>query len=308
MLAALINLITAALTWWLIRREQIKPTPAPISKPTRKQRSRKFVVSASPASPAALRFVLWAYALSGFAALGYEVIWARIIALHTIDAVYSFSIMLTVFLSGLTVGGFLGTWWLRRRPAGVFHFGVFEVGIGLLAILTLFVFARLPQLELGNFVNEYSVTAEIIFEGFLSFITLFPATILIGAVFPIVSSLYTNEESEQVGFKIGRVLALNTVGSILGALLTGFVIIPLLGLQTSVVALALLNLGIGIVAVWFFSPHVAAQLRFSAAAILPVAIIAILMLPPSIYLGYWEDTAEQLIFYQSQVLVGERSG
>ncbi len=297
LLAAVINLVVAALTWWLIW--QGEPSTGP--RPVRKKSPSVLVKPATPPAPAGLRFVLWAYALSGFAALGYEVIWARLIAIHTIDAVYSFSIMLTIFLSGLTIGGLLGTWWLRRRAGNVLQFGVLELAIGLLAILILFVFARLPQFQLGDFVETYSVTAEILFEGFLSFITLFPVTILFGAAFPIVSSLYTTEQSEQVGFKIGRVLALNTVGSILGSLLTGFVIVPLLGLQTSVVILALINLGLGVAAVWFFAPVVNRQFRFVAVAVTIAAVIAILLLPSSIYLGYWQDTADQLIFYKEDV-------
>ena len=71
------------------------------------------------------------------------------------------------------------------------------------------------------------------FEGLLSFATLFPVTVLIGAAFPVVSSLYTAERAEGVGLKVARVTALNTAGSILGSLLTGFVVVPALGLQNS---------------------------------------------------------------------------
>ncbi len=79
------------------------------------------------------------------------------------------------------------------------------MGIGLLAVLTLFVFAQLPKLRLENFFAEYSITAEIAFEGLLSCVTLFPVTVLIGAVFPIVSSLYTTERTERVGMQVARI-------------------------------------------------------------------------------------------------------
>jgi len=292
-LAAFINLLVAGAAWWLMRSgaETVHPRP----KPARAKRSKTRVLT-----PAALRFVVWAYALSGFTSLGYEVVWARIISLHTVGAVYSFSIMLTVFLSGLVVGSLVGTWWVRRRRASIIHFGGLELGIGLLAVLALFAFAQLPRFRLENLFAEYSIAAEVAFEGILSFVTLFPVTVLIGAVFPVVSSLYTAERAEQVGLKVAQVTALNTAGSILGSLLTGFVIVPILGLQRSALALAALNLGIGFAAIWFFSPAESRQ-RMITAAILVAAVVAAALLPPARYLGYWQDAAEQLIFYEEGV-------
>jgi spermidine synthase len=299
LLAASINLLVAAAAWWLTRggAETVRPRLQPA-------RARH---SPTPApTPAALRFVIWAYALSGFASLGYEVVWARIISLHTVGAVYSFSIMLAVFLSGLVVGSLIGTWWVRGQRATAVHFGGLELGIGLLAVLALFAFAQLPRLRLEDLFPAYliaagySIAAEMAFEGLLSFATLFPVTVLIGAVFPIVSSLYTAERATEVGLRVARVTALNTAGSILGSLLTGFVIVPALGLQNSALALAALNLGIGLAAVWFFGPA-ALRPRLAAAAVVTAAIVAAAVLPPARYLGYWQDTAEHLIFYEEGV-------
>jgi spermidine synthase len=215
LLASAINLLVAAAAWGLARGGAGTARPQP--RPARARRTQ------TPApTPATLRFLLWAYALSGFASLGYEVVWARIISLHTVGAVYSFSIMLAVFLSGLVVGSLVGTWWVQRRRASLAHFEGLELGIGLLAILVLFAFAQLPWFRLEDVFGAYSVAAEMAFEGLLSFVTLFPVTVLIGAVFPVVSSLYTAERAEGVGWKVARVTVLNTAGSILGSLLTGF--------------------------------------------------------------------------------------
>jgi len=296
-LAAAINLLVAGAAWWLMRGGMREVRSQPL--PTRRKRSRS-TASAPGASPAALRFVLWAYAISGFTSLGYEVIWARIISLHTVGAVYSFSIMLTVYLAGLVVGSLVGTWWVRRRRASIVQLGGLELGIGLLAVLVLYAFVQLPKLSLESVFSEYSVAAEVAFEGILSFITLFPVTVLIGIVFPVVSSLYTAERAEQVGLKVARVTALNTAGSILGSLLTGFVIVPVLGLQRSALALAAVNLGIGLAAVWFFSPAEPRR-RLITAGVLVTAVVAAAALPPSRYLGYWQDATEQLIFYREGV-------
>ena len=75
-------------------------------------------------------------------------------------------------------------------------------------------------------------------------------TLLIGALFPMVTSLYTQEQSRQVGLKVGSIAALNTLGAIAGTLITGFLLIPWLGLRNTAIALSGLSLVIGMVATW----------------------------------------------------------
>ena len=127
------------------------------------------------------------------------------------------------------------------------------MAIGFLGGVTLISFANLPQLKLENVFPNYSIAAEMTFEGLQSFITLFPLTVLIGMVFPVVSSLYTAEQAEHVGLKLSRVTALNTAGSILGSLLAGFVIVPALGMRYAIYLLALINLLIGMFSMRFLS-------------------------------------------------------
>jgi len=292
LLASLINLGIAGAAWQL-PVAMIQPKRAPAT-------PNQGIVNTS-----GQRFVLWAYALSGFAALGYEVVWARMLALYTLGAVYSFSIMLSVFLSGLVVGGLAGTRWLRRQQSGAQavhcgHFGLLEIGVGMLALLALPIFGRLHSLRLEHFFPRYSVAAEMAFEGLLSFITLFPATTLMGAIFPVVSSLYTAEQRDQIGSKMGRLTALNTAGSVLGSLLTGFFIIPLLGLQRSTLTLAFLNMGIGCVALLLFAP-VTRYHRMTGLVISAGALMVALAFPPPRYLGYWQELKDRLLFYKEGV-------
>ena len=112
--------------------------------------------------------------------------------------------------NGLAVGSATGTWWIRRHQATLVQFGVLQLSIGLLAIIILFVFAWLPTLQ-ADLLAEYTVRYEL----FIAFITLFPPTLLMGMLFPVVSSLYTRERSLDVGLRIGTVNALNTLGAIL---------------------------------------------------------------------------------------------
>jgi spermidine synthase len=206
-------------------------------------------VAEAPAPSLASRFILWAYAVSGFAALGYEVVWARILAIFTLDAVFSYAIMLSTFLFGLAVGGWLGSWWTqrRKRPVSLAHFVNLQVAVGLTALLTLFVFARLPALSLEAVFGAYSVANVMYYEFLLGFLSLFLPTMLLGILFPIAVSLYTQESPHALGRRVGRFYAFNTAGAVLGALFVSFVLIPVAGLQATAAILAVINLLIGLV-------------------------------------------------------------
>ena len=271
-----------------------------ISAQTKLSKNRKFRAQNPKSSTALSKFILLTYAVSGFAALGYEIVWARIISLHAIGAIYSFSIMLTVFLTGLTVGSIIGTRWVRKRIVKITHYSVLEIAIGLLALIALPVFSQIHLLNIESTFGGYSITAQIMFEGMLSFITLFPVTVLIGMAFPVVCSLYTAERADRVGSEIGKIISVNTIGSILGSLLAGFLLIPLFGLQRTTFVLAFLNVLIGVIGIWVFTPR-ENRLRFVSLGILLVLILLGGTLPVKEYLGYWESAREQLLFYKEGV-------
>ncbi len=251
----------------------------------------------TPLPPRTLRYLAAAYGVSGFIALGYEIVWARILYIHSSHAVYSFSIMLAVFLCALALGSAGGSWLLRRKRAALRHFGALQLAIGLLAIGVLHAFAQLPALHLEERFGGYTVA----YEFLLAFVTLFPPALLLGVLFPVVGSLYTRERSDAVGLRIGLVNALNTVGAIAGSLGAGFVLIPLMGLRNTALLLAGLNIAIGAAALWFDRSAGRATRRWVPAGVAAAAVVAILALSPGRYLGSYYDQADRLIYYKEGV-------
>ena len=288
-LGAAINLVVGAGALALMR---LAPAPRAVAA----EPAAGPAEAALPITAGALRYVAIAYAISGFIALGYEVVWARILYIHSSHAAYSFSLMLTVFLAGLALGGAGGSWVLRRRRATLRHFGATQLAIGLLAVLILHAFARLPALHLEDWFGGYTVA----YEFLIAFITLFPPSVLLGALFPLVGSLYTRERAEVVGLRIGRVNAFNTVGAIAGSLGTGFVLVPLFGLRNTTMALAALNLVLGAVALRFDRGGRRA-LRFAPAGAMVATIVAVAILPTGFYLGSYYTEVDRLIFYKEGV-------
>ena len=299
LVAVWINGLTAATAWMVARRYPIESAK---TKKVKTLPKTELSTPNRPATPILFErmipgFVLVAYTVSGFIALGYEVVWARILSIFTMNAVFSFSIMLTTFLMGLTVGGWLGAAWVRKRRVTLMHFANGQLAIGLTALLTLYVFAWLPdRVTIETVFGAYSVTNGIFFEFLLGFLTLFIPTTLLGFLFPVVISLYTQESSAHVGTQVGRIYAWNTAGAVAGSLTVGFVLIPLLGLQATAATLSVLNLIIGVMASWLPSAE-AMHSRLIPQAGMALGIALILLLPEHYYLGFRQGATDQMVYY-----------
>ena len=296
--AAILNLSAAAGAWALSRRaasREIAVAP-PVAATPAKRASRSVRPTALTAVSPRPAAILVAYAVSGFAALGYEVVWARILTVFTLDAVYSFAIMLATLLFGLTAGGWLGAWWARRRRMQARDFGLVQIGVALSAMLTLFIFAVLPSITLEDVFGSYSVAHAIYYEFLLGFVSLLAPAVLLGLLFPIAVSLYSQERTEHVAKQVGVVNASNTLGAIIGSLITGFVLVPWLGLQTTAVELALLNLGIGIAVFYLYRLQIARwwPVPATGAALFALGVIA---LPSHYYLGFRQGPSDRMVFY-----------
>ena len=189
------------------------------------------------------RLVLWAFAVSGFCALSYEVFWTRILVFFLGSTTYAFSTMLAAFLFGIALGSFIFAWVADRLKALVNLFGLVQIGIGLAAVALIPAFGGL---------YDISSTLQSMFGGgrFWSFvacvIVMSVPTLLMGISFPLVARIYT-VNAAKLGRSIGNVYALNTVGSILGAFCAGFILIPLIGIRPGIVLMAMLNVITGCV-------------------------------------------------------------
>lgn len=106
-------------------------------------------------------------------------------------------------------------------------------------------------------------------------------SLLLGLTFPLLLNLYSIE-SQRVGASVGRVYALNTVGTVVGSLLTGFVVLPRFGSSLTLRVCAALNLLLAAGFALALVPLDRKQkLAFSAAA---VFIAGLLLVVP----GEWD--------------------
>lgn len=185
-----------------------------------------------------LRWAVAAFTISGFAGIGLEVVWTRLLTLVFKGYSYSFTAMLTVFLIGIALGSvtFARPADRSRDPEALLGILQIAIGITVTGFTALLMFAdssrAFLQYNLG-----YDFTGQTLAQFLIALIVLGIPTFLFGAQFPIVSRLAT-DEARRAGRRVGLLYAMNVVGSILGALIVGYVLIPFVGTQASLRLLA----------------------------------------------------------------------
>ena len=91
--------------------------------------------------------IIYLFALSGLAALAYEVIWTRILVLALVVDTYAFSLMLSIFLGGIAIGSYLGSALLKRYKGDYLLFGIVQALIGISTIVSFMLMDRIPALQ-----------------------------------------------------------------------------------------------------------------------------------------------------------------
>jgi len=241
------------------------------------------VVERAPAKPALSRAgrlaALVAIGVSGAAAMAYEIAWTRSLSLVLGSSTYAFSAMLTTFLVGLALGAFVVARLLRRYDLGLFTFGLVETAIAVVALALLPAFGQLPVLVLRILgAAGMSYRGAVLAQFAASFVVMIAPTLLIGASFPLVIHVLGRRLS-HVGKDVGTVYGANTVGTIIGAMLAGFVLIPVVGIHHGVMIAAAANLAAG-VAVLLISPEVGRRGWWASAAVVAVSVATAIAIPP----------------------------
>src|SRR5262249_22988835 len=204
-------------------------------------------------APRDARLALALYAAAGGVALGYEVVWSELLVPFLSTRAYAFAVMLGTYLVGLAGGSFLFARFARPHHEPWRTLGLLLAGAGasaLAAIALLGTWLTDAQTFAGMWAMR--LTGRETFEVVARFavasaaILLVPTTLL-GAAFPAAARLVAG--AERVGREVGAVAALNTAGGIAGTLVTGFVLLPRLGLVSALSALAFAGATLGALAV-----------------------------------------------------------
>ena len=189
------------------------------------------------------------FILSGATGLIYEVLWARMLGLVFGATTLAVSTVLAAFMGGLALGSALAGKFAQRIRKPLSVYGLMEILIAVYALLVPLLFRWIDhvyvliwqQLQPGNFTFS-------LWRFFLSGVVLLVPTTLMGATLPVLAAALVRS-SDRDSNSVTRLYACNLAGAILGTLAAGFVLLPWLGVRTTIAVAAALNIIVGAIAI-----------------------------------------------------------
>lgn len=219
-------------------------------------------------SALAVRAALFGIALSGFTAMLYEITWIRLLSIVIGGTSYAFTFILTAFILGIG----LGSAWLSRRdskpgdaePDSLALFGRLQVLLVAAVCLALPFYGRMPYLFLHlHAALRRSLATWPLYQAltlaFCVSVLLVP-TFFLGASFPAAARVALSRV-EKLGGQLGGVYLWNTIGTVLGSLMGGLVLLPAIGLEGNFAFALGCNLLAAFVAFWACRPAGASWVR-----------------------------------------------
>lgn len=178
--------------------------------------------------------------ICGFTALAYEVLWTRLLVFSIASTVYSFSMMLTVFLLGI----FLGSLLLIPLASRIHNIRtallILQGSTGLYVIGSLYGIESILSAPWNGYNLTHPTAAFLRYFKDSVGLMLVP-TLLLGMCFPLLIKIVVGGY-QNVGKATGQIYSANTLGAIFGSLCAGFLFLPNLGSQASLTLVASLNL------------------------------------------------------------------
>lgn len=205
--AACLNTLVGATAYLYGRRPAQGSANAPVSPPQ----------TAHLDSPIKLPMAMLLAGLSGFIALGFEIAWFRVFSMASADRAPAFALLLSTFLAGVAAGSFLSEKFTEKATP---HTVVLVIGV--LMLLAGGISAYLPALV---------AVARIHGLPFLAPAPIFFLTAaMLGSVLPLLCQLSVSAD-EKAGSGVSLVYVSNILGSVLGSLGIGFVLMQHFGLR-----------------------------------------------------------------------------
>jgi spermidine synthase len=177
--------------------------------------------------------------LSGLTSLGAQVVWTRLLGLLMGATVFTFSIILAVFLIGLGLGSSAGAYVARSLARPLRALGWCQVGlVGAIPLAAFMINREVPFWYVNpEFFGDILLRYQ--HDLLRALVAMLPATVLWGASFPLAIAA-ASHESDAADRSVGDTYAANTLGAILGAMAFGMVLLPWVGTHGAQQYLALL--------------------------------------------------------------------
>lgn len=257
-----------------------------ISKPVKKSQPKTQIAVKKDSneqiySNAEIRIAVYTALAAGFVAMLYELAWIRLLSNILGSTTYSFTLMLIAFISGIALGSLFVSFVIRRIKNLVAFLAACQLGTAISMLMMLPLYERLPwflmklSVQIPNQPENFSTFLTL--EFLLCFAIMVLPTIFSGMSLPVASRI-ANRDISFSGKSIGSIFSINTLGTVAGALLTGLLLIPLLGVKSTLELGVLLNGLLGIFIL--FKSGVSKQLKLAFTVIFVVLALGYRILFP----------------------------
>jgi spermidine synthase len=196
-------------------------------------------------NPRSDRLVLLTLGASGLVSMFYEIAWTRALSAMIGSSTYAFSIMLVTFLVGIALGSAIVG---KRRPNATLRtLGRLQLGVAAGGTIFLLGYTITPLILLTLMrAFNYSFPAVLTTQFICCAALMVLATLCMGATLPVATQMYSRKFN-VLGRSIGNVYSVNTIGAITGSLIAGFVLLPWLGTERTIIAGLFLNSAVALV-------------------------------------------------------------
>ena len=181
------------------------------------------------------------FALSGCAALIYEIVWFQLLQLAVGSTAVSLGILLATFMGGLCIGSLALPRVLPRLPEFFRHplrtYALIEVLIALFGVAELWI---VPAIETSLISGTQTGLSGMLVRGVIAALCLLPPTILMGASLPAIVRWF--EGTPKGASRWALLYGANTAGAVFGCLLAGFYLLRLFDLEVASFAAAAVNI------------------------------------------------------------------
>ncbi len=185
---------------------------------------------------------------SGFAGLIYESIWTHYLKLFLGHAAYAQTLVLAIFMGGMAIGAAAAARFSSRIDAPLRSYAAIEAAIGLCALVFHVVFTS----STGAF-YDFALARQldgaplVAWKWTLATALILPQSILLGATFPVFAAAATRADPSTAGRSLATLYFANSLGGAFGVLMSGFVLVPSVGLPATMASAGAMNLAIAAV-------------------------------------------------------------
>ncbi|MBN1981418.1 MAG: fused MFS/spermidine synthase [Chitinivibrionales bacterium] len=230
--------------------------------------------------------------MSGFIAMGAEMLWTRFLSLLIHNTVYTYTLSLAVVLSGITIGSMLIATTARKSVNIMPLFSLTQLGIGIATALIML----LPAHVWRSFIDTQDLTRQFFICAGLMIVP----SILSGMAFPLAVAM-VSQDPNRAGVSLGVISAASTAGGILGSLFIGLYALSHVGMQTVLLALTAASVCCGICAFFFIDTAWPLFWRiFTAAAAAGTWLFIVQMLPVKLPRDYLAKTEDLIAFKEGR--------